>query len=382
MSEDAAAVPVAADKDVPIQPRSWPSPLRWNGILISMAALALVYAGRGWVLAWMLNGRYLWSSLIVDGALLALVVLILRLVHHLVRDLANRCFGKKTRFRRLAAAGASFAICFFLAAPFLIVLLQLHPQKIGCGAGPSEFGLRSQDATLDSDGLGLATWDIPAGSAERPVVLICHGVGANRQSFLPVAEMMHGLDYHVCLFDFRGHGDSDGRMTTFGVRESHDVKAAFDHVRSKYPSSKIYGLGYSMGGAALLKMAAEHGGFDSIVLDCTFARAENVAKYSVLWFFGPTKTPMWHIGRFWGWVLAGVDFGDHNPEEYIAAIADCPILLIHGTADKMIPSTESVRLQAAAGNHAQLWLIHDAGHLEAMEDPDYATRLRRFFEEK
>src|SRR5262249_33646730 len=151
-----------------------------------------------------------------------------------------------------------------------------------------------------------------------PVVVICHGLGANKQNFLPAAHLVHGFNYNVLIFDFRGHGDSDGRTITFGVKESQDVKAALDHARAAHPSSKIYGLGYSMGGSALLKVAAEEGGFDKIALDSTFARAENVAMHSMLWFFGPLKQPMWYVGRGWGWAFSGVDVGQHNPEEYIA----------------------------------------------------------------
>jgi len=345
-----------------------------------MLVLATVYACRGWLLAWLVGGAYRWPVLLVDCAVLALVILAFRLLDLGVRHLAQRCCGAQTRTRRALAVTLNWAVVFLLAAPFCIALVQFHPQKIGCAATPGDFGLPYTDVELMADDLRLAAWHLPASSPTRPVVVICHGLGANKQNFLHAAALVHRLDYHVLIFDFRGHGDSDGRTFTFGVQESQDVKAAFDYVRQRHPASRIHGLGYSVGGSALLKMASEHGGFDRIVIDSSFARAQTVALHSMLWYLGPLKQPTWYAGRWWGWVFSGVDVEQHNPEEYLAAVR-CPTLFIHGTADAMIPAAEAQRLQAAAGSNAQLWLVPEVGHLEAMGQPTYRERLRQFLEE-
>ena len=301
----------------------------WKGILVSMLVFATIYACRGFLLAWLVGGSYPWAGLLVDCTGLALVILVLRLLDLGVKGLAHRWIGDRTWTRKALAAVMRFSIVLVMAAPFCIALIQFHPQKIACGLTPGDFGLPYADVQLESDGLRLAGWHLPASSPTRPVVVICHGLGANKQNFLPAASLVHSLDYHVLIFDFRGHGDSDGRTFTFGVKESRDVKAAYDFVRAKHPSSKIYGLGYSVGGSALLKMAGEQGGFDKIVVDSSFARAETVALHSMLWFLGPLKRPTWHVARFWGWVFSGVDVKRHNPEEYIAKVG-CPVLLIRG----------------------------------------------------
>lgn len=270
----------------------------WKGILASMLVFATVYACRGWFLASLVGGFYPWPVLLADCTVLALVILAFRLLDLGVKRLAYRWIGDHTRSRKALAAVINFSIVLLMAAPFCIALGQFHPQKIACGATPADFGLPYTDVQLESDGLRLAGWHLPASSPTRPVVVICHGLGANKQNFLPVASLVHSLDYHVLIFDFRGHGDSDGRTFTFGVKESRDVKAACDFVRDQHPSSNIYGLGFSVGGSALLKMAGEQSGFDKIVVDSSFARAETVALHSMLWFLGPLKRPTWHVGRF------------------------------------------------------------------------------------
>jgi pimeloyl-ACP methyl ester carboxylesterase len=352
----------------------------WKGILASMLILATVYACRGWLLAWLVGGSYRWTNLFVDCIVLALVILVFRLLDLGVKKLVHRCIGDQSRNRRALAVLLNWSVVLVLAAPFCIALVQFHPQKIGCGATPADFGLPYTDVQLESDGLRLSAWHLPASSPTRPVVVVCHGLGANKQNFLPAAAVVHGLDYNVLLFDFRGHGDSEGRTFTFGVKESRDVKAARDFVRRQHPTSSVYGLGYSVGGSTLLKMAGEHAGFDKIVIDSSFANAETVALHSMLWYFGPLKRSTWHVGRFWGWVFSGTDIGQHNPEEYIAGVR-CPILLIHGAADAMIPASESQRLDEIAGKSSRLWIVDNLGHLQTMGHPDYRSRLQKFFEE-
>lgn len=378
MIEPTSAEPMAESQAIqPKVPVENCRPLK--GILASMFVLAAVYAGRGWFLAWLLGGSYPWAALLVDCSVLALAILAFRLLDLGVKKLAQRWIGNRTRTQRVCAGVVNFVIIIGLGAPFFIALVQFHPQKIACGTTPAEFGLPYTDVQLDSDGLRLAGWHLPASSPARPVVVICHGLGANKQNFLHAVSLVHSVDYNVLIFDFPGHGDSDGRTFTFGIKESEDVKAACDFVRSRHPSSKVYGLGYSVGGSALLRMASQHGGFDKIVIDSSFANAERVALHSMLWYLGPFKRPTFHVGRFWGWVFSGVDVAEHNPEEYIARVR-CPLLIIHGTADAMIPISESERLQSAAAGNATLWKVDNAGHIETIEDPAYRERLREFLE--
>lgn len=356
--------------------------LAWLDIPVCMLLFGAFYAGRGFLLARWTDGRYLWSSACVDFLVMALVVLVLRLLDLGVKGITHRVFGDRTPARKRWATATNWAIVLAIAGPFLMALVQFHPQRIACSATPAQWGMPYTEVTLQSEGLRLPGWHIPASSPDRPVVLIAHGLGANKQNFLPAVQIVHELDYNAFIFDFRGHGDSEGRTITFGLKESADVRAAYEYVVQQHPRSRIYGLGYSMGASALARMASDDMVFDKIVLDSTFARAETAARNSLLRYGGPLQTPAWHLGRFWGWVFTGVDIAQHQPEAYVANLASRPLLLIHGTSDVMLPAGESVRLHEVAGPRSQLWLIENAGHIETMQHPDYKQRLRRFFEEE
>ena len=105
-------------------------------------------------------------------------------------------------------------------------LIAIHPPHTTPESAPDALGLAYEAVRLGTaDGLGLAGWLVPAGAA-RGNVLFCHGHGRNRGQGLSLLPTLHRLGLNVLAFDFRGHGDSDGRTATFGRREVQDVLAA------------------------------------------------------------------------------------------------------------------------------------------------------------
>ena len=69
----------------------------------------------------------------------------------------------------------------------------------------------------------------------------------------------NALAANVLLFDFRGHGDSDGHTISLGRHERLDVLAAVHYLRAQRAEQArtVMGLGISMGASALTHAAAE-----------------------------------------------------------------------------------------------------------------------------
>lgn len=76
---------------------------------------------------------------------------------------------------------------------------------------------------IASDGAVLRAWSIRARGGNGTVVILMHGQGDNRVGMLGPAEMLLRHGYSVLLPDARGHGESDGAITTYGVLEADDV---------------------------------------------------------------------------------------------------------------------------------------------------------------
>lgn len=99
---------------------------------------------------------------------------------------------------------------------------------------------------IDStDGVRLAVYDL---GGDGPDVILSHATGFCAQAWAPLADALIGT--HRWALDFRAHGRStrpnDGNLSWDGVGD--DVLALVDRVGLTRP----FGVGHSMGGAALM----------------------------------------------------------------------------------------------------------------------------------
>jgi predicted acyl esterase len=137
-----------------------------------------------------------------------------------------------------------------------------------------------------SDGVKLAaTYYVPDGAPPpgpgRPGVLMLHGLGENRNdttnavgmSINAIAEtQLAPQGYAVLTFDARGHGDSGGLVSVDGPREIQDVRELFGWLGSQagVNRQRIGAFGYSYGGGAIWRAAAEGVPFAAIEVATTW----------------------------------------------------------------------------------------------------------------
>ena len=140
---------------------------------------------------------------------------------------------------------------------------------------PKSMLLSSNDINFRSDdGVDLHGWLIQ-GKPGLPAVILAHKYGANRSSTLLTLEgLITGLNkqgYWVFLFDFRGHGESDGD-SALGFKEAEDVAAAVKAL-SKYTqiSHRFAVLGVGMGAIASAKAFNSVEEVKCVLLDSIYA---------------------------------------------------------------------------------------------------------------
>lgn len=209
---------------------------------------------------------------------------------------------------------------------------------------------------------------------------MAHGLNANRENFLQPVQMLHDLGHAVLIFDFPGHGDSEGRRTTLGYLEEEDVRQAHAWLTGQYPGLSIHALGYSMGASAVLTAAGKHDIFDKVAVDSTFASVRHVANAAVLKYAGPAKGWLWHSGCFWIRLWTGADLNAHRPIDHLSGRDPTTLLIIHGTADPIIPFEEGEALFEQMGHAATFHQAEGYGHAETIHHPEYREWLRDFFE--
>ena len=123
-----------------------------------------------------------------------------------------------------------------------------------------------------SDGATIvATLYTPDGTAPAggwPAVMMFHGLGGTRQSMNPIAEAFLAPEgYAVLTMDARGHGASGGLFSVDGPREIQDVRELFDWLASQpgIGRARIGAIGFSLGGGAVWRSAAEGVPYAAIV---------------------------------------------------------------------------------------------------------------------
>lgn len=109
------------------------------------------------------------------------------------------------------------------------------------------------------DGEDLAARYFPADSQQ--IVVMVHGVTGSSQ-FLnePAGQIREMTGASVYTLDLRGHGDSGGKRggIDYVGQYEDDLADVLAAIRQDNPEHELIVLGYSMGGAVVLRHAAQH----------------------------------------------------------------------------------------------------------------------------
>jgi len=130
-----------------------------------------------------------------------------------------------------------------------------HPARNTRMLDPEEVLLRAEEVELRaSDGVPLTGWFVK-GRPDRPVIMLCHDLGAARSSLLNSAAALSRAGFPLFLLDFRGHGRSGGSGSTLGIDERLDILAVVDFL-SERPATVtdrfgVWGTGLGAYAAAL-----------------------------------------------------------------------------------------------------------------------------------
>ena len=257
--------------------------------------------------------------------------------------------------RLIPLGRALLTACVFFSV-FLSMVLT-HRCKIADGQDPlSVFQAPFDHVRIPTpDGLVLDGWFIPEKGADRTIV-ICHGAGANKGNFVWFYGPLSRQGWNVLFFDFRAHGASDGRTTTYGLRERRDVIAAVDWLKRERPAQSrvIVGLGSSQGSMALALAAADDPRIDAVILDSPFVSPLELALHHArrVPVIGPAAARL---------ILAemslqtGENFFTASAEQALASFGRRPVMIIHGDQDIGMPASHSQRLYDAATGPKEIW---------------------------
>jgi pimeloyl-ACP methyl ester carboxylesterase len=261
---------------------------------------------------------------------------------------------------------------------------------------PAEYGLPFTEVLFpSSDGLTLHGWFIPAPGVVAPcledegwssggkgIIVLCHGRFGSKDSDLRYVPWLREAGYNCLLFDFRGHGRSEGDYTSFGYHERKDLLGAIELLESK-GIPRVGVLGFSLGAVVGICTAARSPAIAAVVADGAFVRLRRALAAGAeergvpRWLvraLGPAI--LWLAGR-----RVGGDLEESEPLRWVDKIAPGALFLIHGEEDPYV-SVEDVRhLFQTAGEPKELWIAPGAGHrrVDQAYPEEYWERVLSFF---
>jgi fermentation-respiration switch protein FrsA (DUF1100 family) len=229
-----------------------------------------------------------------------------------------------------------------------------------------------RDVTMTAgDGSVLRAWFLKPPEWNGNSVLLLHGVADNRLGMAGYGQWLIRNHYSVLLPDARAHGVSGGEIASYGLFESEDIHHWVDWLEDNVHPQCVFGFGESMGAGQVLQALFKESRFCAIVAESPFESFREVAYAR---FGRPFHAGPW-LGRSFFWPTAEVGFlyvrmkyrlnlDAVSPREAVRN-ANVPVLLIHGTADRNIPSYNSDDIQAANPARVQLWKVPGAAHCGA-----------------
>jgi pimeloyl-ACP methyl ester carboxylesterase len=271
----------------------------------------------------------------------------------------------------------------FSVAALAFALFAWHEGNVliapsNCVIGKPPADLPIQPVQFPSASGAIVHGWLVAGQQDKGVVILMHGIRANRLQLLDQARFLFHAGYPVLLFDFQAHGESIGKHITAGYLESRDASAAVDFVRQRFPGEKICADGFSMGGAAAV-LAKPPLQVNAMILQSVYPTIEQAitdrleSRFS---WFGRFGTPF-----LTGQLKPRLGFGmdDLCPIQQVGKIT-VPKLFIAGTANRDTTLPESQALFDAAAEPKQLWLVGGAAHVDmlAFAKTEYEKRVLEF----
>jgi uncharacterized protein len=231
----------------------------------------------------------------------------------------------------------------------------------------------------------IAAGPVPANPAARPlpeeaarlrstVVLYLPGRSGNKSSmgYLRRVQALRQLGCSVLMIDYRGFGPSTPGWPNDWPSEVtlyEDAEAAWRYLVDdrKVQPQRIVIYGESMGGAVATYLASRHPEVGGLIVQSSFTTMADAIRQS-------PKSP-WMAGLPVDWILQE----EFRSIDRIKAVRS-PLLLIHGTADPVVPHTMSEALYAAAQSPKQLHLVPGANHstLYQAGPKSYVAAIDRF----
>jgi pimeloyl-ACP methyl ester carboxylesterase len=224
------------------------------------------------------------------------------------------------------------------------------------------------DATFGGDGVLLQGWRCAPTVPRRAAIVYLHGIGDNRSGAAGVVERFGPQGFEVVAYDSRAHGQSEGAVCTYGIRERDDLR----RVIATIPAGPVILVGSSLGAAVAVQTASIEPRVHGVVAAEVFADLRSVAAERGR----RMGLPPWTVARALPIAeqRAGFRVDDASPVA-AARLVKVPVLLLHGAEDRETPPHHSKHVYEALAGSRTLIVVPGAGHNQTLAAPGVWDRV-------
>ncbi len=269
------------------------------------------------------------------------------------------------------------------AGAHALILRGLRAPRVAHQYSPVKPGQAAVELRIPTaNGKTLFAWFVSSGGrSPEPAIVVMHGWGANASLMLDALAPLRAAGWAVLLLDARCHGRSDDEDFTSLPRFAEDIEAGLDWLKKQQQvdPSRLAAMGHSVGAAAVLLSARRRHQVCAVISISAFAHPREVMRRLLASHRIPYPVLGWYVLRHVQHVI-GASFDDIAPLRSIALL-QCPVLLVHGTDDELVPIEDARRL-LAAGRTGAVSLIeiagkHDPGDALQAHLPEMMAFLQR-----
>ena len=253
------------------------------------------------------------------------------------------------------------ALILGLAAAYLVILLVLWTQQERITFPAPRAALPDPQRLLGTgerielvmhNGTRLVGWYLPPTTAAEPApsfaaLLWFYGNGETISAIWPVIREFRPPGAALVVVDYPGYGASGGRTSEAGIYEAGALAYQWLARRPGVDRERIYVYGRSLGSAVATRTAADHP-VAGLILESPFTSARDMAArhYRI-------------VPRF----LVRLQLDNLATMGRV----HCPVLIFHGTADRIVPIDLGRRLAEAVPGPVEFVMIEGAGHNETYD---------------
>lgn len=196
---------------------------------------------------------------------------------------------------------------------------------------------------------------------EKPKGLIfyLHGNRGNLNDQVTASEFYSNLGFDFFTMDYRSFGKSTGELIDEEQFFS-DVELVYDSIKKLYDESEIRIIGYSIGTGSAAMLASKNNPRSLSLMAPYYSLVQMTTnRYKII----PTFLLKYPFETY----------------KYISEVK-CPIEIIHGTADEVLPISGSVELSKLLKPRDLFIQIPDQGHNGFEENQQFKDAMKHFLD--